>query len=130
MPLYSMSRFALVVFPAYFVLAPIAPDDDEVRSSTNPAKGFAIKLLDRTKGSWEHTKVTVDTSEASYVSAIVDHDFTLVIPVVNHWFASRAGGFLFYSGGYAVYNAESKTRGTTVLKIRKAAYVPRPWKVR
>jgi Flp pilus assembly protein TadG len=115
---------------ATFVLAPIAPEDDEVRSSTNPQKGFAVKLLSRTKGAWEHTKVTVDTNNASYVSAIVDHDFRLAIPVVNHWFASRAAGFMAPAGGAAAYNAESQSRKITVLKIRKAGYVPRPWKVK
>ncbi|HZU96138.1 MAG TPA: TadE family protein [Planctomycetota bacterium] len=119
---------------ACFVLNPIATPDSSLQGGGSAA-GDAIHVSgdDRQNGAYALTRVTVScrsSDDQNYVGVYVEHDFLLVIPVVNHWFAKLAnpGEFWYGPTGNGAYNSASQNSGLTCLTLRKSAFLPKPWR--
>jgi len=127
---------------ACYVIMAVCPknNDPEYSSFPNsPANAIAFKGADdSSNAAWALTNVQITTGpNENYVGALVEFDFPLIIPVVNHWFAKLgpdgAGnpGQFWYgpnTNGRNTYNSASQQRGVTVYRLRKSAFLPRPWK--
>jgi Flp pilus assembly protein TadG len=123
-------------YAAAVVLAPICATNADLASGraavqvtrddlTWPAQGGQFKL-NRAAGAYAPvTTVTLDPGGAqdSYAAVQVRHEFALIIPVVNGFFAK--------AGPYALYGVNASSvqgRGIfPILPITKTGFVPRPW---
>jgi hypothetical protein len=120
---------------AAFAGARAALTADVPTSKTAGASPDAKKDMQKAaeKAAWFVLNPIAASDDELLVNAgvVVSHDFALVMPVVNHWFARAAGqrgSFFVGPDDPGDYNAESKKHKVTVLKIEKSAFIPRPWK--
>lgn len=62
-----------------------------------------------------------------YVSCEVTYDYTMMIPVANHFFARTQKVFWGGPISGADYAEPSRQRGKTVFRIKRVSFIPTPW---
>jgi hypothetical protein len=116
------------------VVCPRSNDGEWSKVATAAPGAIQFKDDDRSAVAYGLTNANMVTTgpDDDHVGALVEFDFPLQIPVVNHWFAKLQGGnpgrFLYDTNVGTGYSAAANTRGRTVYRIQKSSFIPKPWK--
>lgn len=84
--------------------------------------------LERWNASWWKTRVTGQFEDPHRVAVLVEHDFELVIPVINRLFAAYWPEGWFGGGGRDRANQPTQRYGYVPhITLRETGYAYRPW---